>query len=102
MKSGYLIATAAALSLPVTAHSQEHQHASAEKLGEVHFATTCNPAGTTKFDRAVALLHSFEFGESIKGFNEVLAVDSACAMGHWGIALSRWSNPMVAGNRSPI
>jgi hypothetical protein len=53
-----------------------------------------------QFDRAVALLHSFEFGASIRGFNEVLTVDSTCAMAQWGIALSRWSNPMAAGNRS--
>ncbi|MBA3557707.1 MAG: hypothetical protein H0W30_03820 [Gemmatimonadaceae bacterium] len=49
----------------------------------------------------MALLHSFEFGAAIKGFNEVLAVDSTCAMAHWGIALSRWTNPMAAGNRAP-
>ena len=102
MKRAYLMATVASLSFPVAAHSQEHQHAAAEKLGDVNFATTCNPTAAIRFNRAVALLHSFEFGESIKGFNEVLAADSTCAMAHWGIALSRWSNPMVAGNRSPV
>jgi hypothetical protein len=50
-------------------------------------------------DRAVALLHSFEFGASIRTFDDVLASDSTCAMAHWGIALSRWTNPMSAGNR---
>jgi hypothetical protein len=65
----------------------------------VHFATSCSPAVTADFDRAVALLHSFEFGASIAGFNGVLAADSTCAMAHWGIALSRWTNPMAAGNR---
>jgi hypothetical protein len=54
-----------------------------------------------RFDRAVALLHSFEFGASIRAFEEVIAADSTCAMAHWGIALSRWTNPMAAGNRSP-
>jgi hypothetical protein len=85
------------------ARAQEHIHAGAatpEKLGTVHFATSCSPAVAPKFDRAVALLHSFEFGASIRGFNEVLAADSTCAMAYWGIALSRWSNPMAAGNRS--
>src|SRR5690242_20397822 len=80
--------------------AQEHQHgAQAEKLGTVHFATSCNPAVAPKFDRAVALLHSFEFGASIRGFNDVLAADSTCAMAYWGLALSRWGNPMAAGNR---
>src|SRR6185436_1172614 len=67
--------------------------------GTVHFTTSCNPSVQPQFDRAVALLHSFEFGASIRGFNEVLAADSTCAMADWGIALSRWSNPMAAGNR---
>jgi len=69
-------------------------------LGTVHFATTCSPVVAPQFNRAVALLHSFEFGESIRAFNEVLAADSTCAMAHWGIALSRWTNPMAPGNRS--
>ena len=72
-----------------------------EKLGSVHFATSCAPSVAPQFDRAVALLHSFEFGASIRAFNEVLAADSTCAMAQWGIALSRWTNPMAAGLRSP-
>jgi hypothetical protein len=97
-------AAAVLLSVPAFAsYSQEHAHpegALAEKLGTVHFATSCSPGVAPQFDRAVALLHSFEFGASIRGFNEVLAADSTCAMAYWGIALSRWSNPMAAGNRS--
>src|SRR6185295_19716144 len=46
-------------------------------------------------------LHSFEFGESIRAFNDVLATDTSCAMAYWGIALSRWTNPMAAGLRTP-
>ena len=81
-------------------------HASAwaqttERLGVVHFPTTCRPAVAPAFDRAVALLHSFEFGAAIRGFNEVLAADSTCAMAHWGVALSRWTNPMAATPRPP-
>jgi tetratricopeptide (TPR) repeat protein len=83
-------------------YSQEALHPSVagEQLGTVRFATTCNPRVSAQFERAVALLHSFEFGASIRGFNDVLAADSTCAMAHWGIALSRWGNPMAAGNRS--
>ena len=85
------------------AQAQEHEHAlaRAEKLGSAHLATTCLPAVATQFDRAVTLLHSFEFGAAIQGFTTVLAVDSTCAMAQWGIALSRWTNPMAAGLRSP-
>ncbi len=89
--------------LALAADAQEHAHpegAPTEKLGTVHFATSCSPTVAPQFDRAVALLHSFEFGASIRAFNQVLAADSTCAMADWGIALSRWSNPMAAGNRS--
>ena len=97
-------ATAVLLTLPaLAAYAQEHAHpqgAPTEQLGTVHFATSCSPRVAPQFDRAVALLHSFEFGESIRAFNQVLAADSTCAMAHWGIALSRWTNPMAPGNRS--
>jgi hypothetical protein len=85
-----------------TAYSQDHAHpatAPTDQFGTVHFATSCSPKVAPQFDRAVALLHSFEFRESIRTFNEVLATDSTCAMAHWGIALSRWTNPMAPGNR---
>lgn len=65
----------------------------------VDFRTSCAPATTDDFNRAVALMHSFWFAEAIDTFNEVLAVDSDCAMAHWGIALSHWGNPF-AGQRN--
>ena len=84
------------------AQSQEHvgQAMHPEKLGTVHFQTSCRPAVTGEFDHAVALLHSFEFGPSIRGFQAVLATDSTCAMAYWGIALSRWINPFIVSARS--
>jgi hypothetical protein len=91
-----------ALAGPAT--SQEHAHArraSREQLGTVHFPTSCSPAVADRFNRAVALVHSFEFGASIHAFTEVAAADTTCAMAHCGIALSRWSNPMAAGSRPP-
>lgn len=83
------------------AFAQEHAHpAPAERLGSLHFETSCAPAVAPKFDRAVAWLHSFEFGAAIRAFNDVIAADSTCAMAYWGVALSRWSNPMAPGLRS--
>ncbi len=77
----------------------QHQHGS-ETLGKVHFETTCKPAVQASFDRAVALLHSFEFGPAIAGFNQVVQSDPSCAMAYWGVALSTWSNPF-AGLKGP-
>ena len=46
---------------------QEHEHDNGEKLGTVHFATSCNEAAQKEFNRAVALLHSFQFSRAIEG-----------------------------------
>src|SRR6202158_2290335 len=77
--------------------AQEHQHGSGEKLGTVHFATSCNAAAQKEFNRAVALLHSFQFSRAIEGFNAVLKEDATCGIVYWGIALSDWSNPFAPG-----
>lgn len=82
--------------------AQEHSHLGGNdaKLGSVHFETSCSPKAQPTFDRAVALLHSFEFGPAISTFQSVLAADPDCAMADWGIALSRWGNPFAAGLKS--
>jgi hypothetical protein len=77
--------------------AQEHQHGSGEKLGTVHFATSCNAAAQKEFNQAVALLHSFQFSRAIEGFNAVLKEDATCGIVYWGIALSDWSNPFAPG-----
>ena len=83
--------------------AQDHaQHAGTdERLGTVHFSTSCRPEVARRFDRAVALLHSFEFRAAIRGFDDILTTDSTCAMAHWGLALSRWTNPTAPTNRPP-
>ncbi|MGB5247502.1 MAG: hypothetical protein WBN34_13205 [Woeseia sp.] len=72
-----------------------------ERLGKVHFATTCDQAVAEDFDRAVALLHSFWFSAAIREFDAVAARDPQCAMAHWGIAMSWWGNPF-GSFRSPV
>ena len=86
------------------AAAQDHTHlgrGGKEVIGTVHFPTTCAPSVAPRMDRAIALLHSFEFGATLKALDGVLASDSTCAMAYWGIALARWGNPMAAGNRAP-
>jgi tetratricopeptide (TPR) repeat protein len=83
----------------VAAQHDEHAGAAGEKLGTVHFETSCAPAVAADFDRGVALLHSFEFRPAIDSFDRVLASDAACAMAHWGIAMAYWGNPF-GGARS--
>jgi hypothetical protein len=87
--------TAVVLSLAMAAGAQHPHQAGGETLGKVHFETSCKPEVRDSVDRAVALLHSFEFGVAIEGFSGVLQKDPSCAMAYWGIALSRWSNPFA-------
>lgn len=79
---------------PARAQHEEHAAAqSTERLGSVSFANSCAPAASAVFNRAVALLHSFEFRTAIEGFEDVLSQDDTCAIAHWGIALAYWGNP---------
>ena len=77
--------------------AQAHEPASGEKLGKVHFRTSCSSAVEPEFNRAVALMHSFQFARAIEVFHAILASDPSCAMAHWGIALSSWGNPFAPG-----
>jgi hypothetical protein len=99
VRSAWIVAVSTALSAVPLA--QEHQHGTAEKLGKVHFETSCAAPAQPGFDRAMALLHSFEFGPAIEGFNAALAADPGCAIAEWGIAIARWSNPFAAMIRPP-
>jgi hypothetical protein len=97
MTSVRLIATGLLILAASRGMAQEHQHGNGEKLGAVHFATSCNEVAQKEFNRAVALLHSFQFSRAIEGFNAVLGADATCGIAYWGIALSDWSNPFAPG-----
>ncbi|HEX3398174.1 MAG TPA: hypothetical protein VHS76_15835 [Steroidobacteraceae bacterium] len=77
-----------------------HSHPPSEKLGRVSFPTSCSPSVARDFERSVALLHSFAYAASEQSFRNVAAADPACAMAHWGIAMSYyhqlWSPPSDA------
>lgn len=82
---------------PLAACAQQFSPLTGARLGNVHFETSCSRAAQSAFDRAVALLHSFEFGPAIVGFRAALGTDPRCAMADWGIALSSWGNPFAPG-----
>ena len=66
-----------------------------EKLGEVNFPVSCNPAAQKEFNRAMALFHSFWFDPAKKSFSRVLELDSGCVMAYWGIAIMTMGNPFA-------
>jgi len=105
MKLGrlFLGVALAVLLCPLQPRAQEthqHKHEMGEKLGRVNFAVSCSKPAQLKFNRAVALLHSFWYQEAQKAFVEVTQTDSKCGMGYWGIAMSFyhpvWAAPLAA------
>ncbi|WP_424631305.1 tetratricopeptide repeat protein [Bradyrhizobium sp. SYSU BS000235] len=72
------------------------QDNSEQKLGTVHFATSCNETAQRRFDRAMRYQHSFWYSASSEIYQETLKADPECAIAYWGIALSLLSNPHIA------
>jgi tetratricopeptide (TPR) repeat protein len=85
------------LTASALAQEMRHHHDATEKLGKVSFPISCAPASQSGFERGVALLHSFGYEEAEEQFTEIAKTDSACAMAHWGIAMSLfheiWERP---------
>jgi len=87
--------------LPSVSLGQAAQHTSHQNLGNVNFSTSCSTAVQPQFNRAVALLHSFQFRNAIEALEAILVADPSCSIAYWGIALSNWGNPFAAGFKSP-
>src|SRR5258708_6772081 len=71
MRAVFILSSVLALTLV----SASHVHGQAprpggERLGTVHFETSCAPSTRQEFDHAIALLHSFEFPEAIGAKSE--------------------------------
>ena len=84
------------------AHEADEPVERAEKLGIVQFPTSCLPQAQPRFERAVAMLHSFWYPETLKAFGEVLEVDPACAIAYWGLAMSNRPNPFVPPDQKSL
>src|SRR5580658_8191633 len=67
-----------------------HEDLTETQLGTVRFPISCAASVQKPFARGVALLHSFWYEEAEKEFLDIAKNDPACAMAHWGIAMSIW------------
>ena len=77
-------------SLPASANEGSDQ------LGKVSFPTSCDAKVQAQFERAVAMLHSYWFGQARKTFEAVLQQDQSCAIAYWGIAVDLLGNTLAA------
>jgi len=71
------------------------------KLGNVKFATSCNPAVQAQFERGVAMLHSFWYSAAEALFQEIAQKDPTCAIAHWGHAAILMNNPLAGQGSIP-
>src|SRR5882672_6553426 len=90
--------------VPLASSQEEHHHAiSEEEVGSVHFLTSCGPDLAESFNRAVALLHSFQYEQARQAFTEISERYPECAMAQWGVAMSHyhgmWDNGDTAAGR---
>src|SRR6202795_1494168 len=88
-----VVAAAAATVAAGMGFAQPALQESDQRLGTVHFETSCNETAQRRFDRAMRYQHSFWYRASREIFEDVLKADPDCAMAYWGIALSLWNNP---------
>ncbi|WP_426435957.1 tetratricopeptide repeat protein [Bradyrhizobium genosp. P] len=84
------IAGVTSLGFPGPGIAQENAD---QKLGIVHFETSCNETAQRRFDRAMRYQHSFWYTASREIYEDVLKADPKCAIAYWGIALSYLNNP---------
>src|SRR5215468_219675 len=84
---------AAGLSSAPAAFAQDE---SDQRLGTVHFMTSCNATAQRRFDRGMRYQHSFWYRQAKEIFEDVAKADPECGMAFWGIALTLLSNPHAA------
>ena len=84
-------ATAAAgICFAQSAHAQEE---SDQRLGTVHFQTSCNETAQRRFDRAMRYQHSFWYRQAKEIFEDAAKADPECGIAYWGVALTLLNNP---------
>src|SRR3954468_15590961 len=93
MKKSAAIAITTALGFSLTQPALAQ--ANDQKLGKVHFETSCNAEAQKHFDRAMLYQHSFWYRASQMAFEDTLKADPECGIAYWGIALSLLWNPHV-------
>ncbi|MFL6820566.1 MAG: tetratricopeptide repeat protein [Bradyrhizobium sp.] len=96
MRATLLTAAVAASTIFGSSQTGIAEEASEQKLGTVHFATSCNETAQRRFDRAMRYQHSFWYSASREVYEEALKADPKCAIAYWGVALSLLNNPHSA------
>jgi len=73
---------------PVSRRQGHGVHQTKDAIGRVEFPVSCTAEAQKSFTRGVALLHSFTYQEAGEAFRDAADKDPACAMAHWGLAMT--------------
>jgi hypothetical protein len=95
MKKRNISITAAFVAALFATAVQAHDKSVKEQLGSVKFPVSCSAEVQNKFNRAMALFYSFDWGRGKTAFEEVAQVDPKCGMAHWGRAMIAADNPFA-------
>jgi hypothetical protein len=94
IRSSLVVAAAATVAAGMSfAQPAMGQEESDQRLGTVHFQTSCNEVAQRRFDRAMRYQHSFWYRQAKEIFEDAAKADQECAMAHWGVALTLLNNP---------
>ncbi|MBI4540348.1 MAG: tetratricopeptide repeat protein [Gemmatimonadetes bacterium] len=96
-RSAVLTAVALLAAAPRLPGQAQHAHGAPQeyRLGSVQFPVSCSAEAQPRFERGVAMLHSFWFPEARQSFQSAADADANCAMAYWGIALTYLGNPFA-------
>jgi len=87
-----LLAAAIVLSMRGGAPAQSNPDAAMAGRGkDVSFPVSCGDGAQPRFEAALAALHSFWYGQSLKEFTALAQANPDCAMAYWGVAMSLWN-----------
>jgi hypothetical protein len=87
-----VVAGVLALGATRSAIAQKDAHDLMEGRGrDVSFPVSCGADMQPRFDAALAALHSFWYGQSLKEFTAISEAKPDCAMAYWGSAMSVWN-----------
>jgi hypothetical protein len=82
-----------ALGVVFATGAHAHDKSVKEQLGEVKFDVSCSEPAKAKFQRAMALFHSFDWRRGKTEFEEIASLDPKCGMAYWGLAMVMGDNP---------
>jgi len=91
VRSAFSVSIAVVISLiSLSVQTQSSVASQAGRTSVVEFSTSCDVAVASEINRAVELLHSFEYLGSEKVFRSILESEPKCAIARWGVAMNLW------------